>query len=394
MRVVHIAGSVSRRAGGLFNSVRRLAQEELILGCDVKVLGGVDEFTKKDIYEWAPLRPRTYTVCGPASLGISREISLALTEWKPDIVHLHGLWQYPSYAVSKWARSNGIPYVVSPRGMLDQWALKNSAWKKMLAGALYEKRSLSSAGCLHALTEKEVEDIRKYEVETPVCVLPNGVDVQEEGSESKEQGSDIRCQVSRDGKRSRILLYIGRLHPKKGLENMLRAWSLVNERVEVARTWRLVVAGWDDGGHEINLRKLTADLGVEDSVEFSGSVYGADKDAILKRADAFILPSRSEGLPMSVLEAWAFGLPVVMTRECNLPEGFDAGAAIEVAADLDSVAAGLCRLLDLSDEDRSRMGAKGRYLVAQKYAWRSIAEKMLGVYRWIIDGGSSPDCVK
>ncbi len=384
MKVVHIAGSISRKAGGLFNSVRRLAQEERSLGCEVQVLGAHDEFSDKDVDQWAPLKPRVYAVQGSEAFGFSGEIKAALDEWMPDVVHLHGLWQYPSYAVSKWARSKGAKYVVSPRGMLDTWALHNSGWKKRLAGALYEKRSLRGSACIHALTEKEACDIRNYGVDSPVCVIPNGVDLQEPG---------VRDRESERENGARTLLYIGRLHPKKGLESLLRAWSVVRKQDDSAKDWKLIIAGWGDGDHEMNLRKLAGELGVEDSVEFPGSVYGDDKDAFLNRADAFILPSLSEGLPMSVLEAWAYGLPVLMTKECNLPQGFLRNGAMAVEADHGSISGGLAALFAMSEDECKAMGLRGKAIAEEEFAWRRQAARMLSVYNWLLSGEDRPSCV-
>lgn len=393
MKVVHIAGSISRKAGGLFDIVRRLAQEELSLGCEVEILGGEDEFSDKDAGLWAPLQPRIYAVNGPASFGFSPEIKESLDEWMPDVVHLHGLWQYPSYAASKWVRRHGAKYIISPQGMLDAWALRNSGWKKKLAGSLYERKSLRSAACVHALTDKEVCDIRQYGVVSPVCVIPNGADIPRE--EFRVQSSGFKADNSRQERdKKNVLLFLGRLHPKKGLDGLLRAWAVVSKKVEAAAAWRLVVAGWDDGGHEAGLHQLASALGITDSVEFSGSVYGDDKDAALKSADAFILPSLSEGLPMAVLEAWAYGLPVLMTEECNLPQGFLLGGALAIGADVGSICGGISRLFAMSEAERMSMGLKGKEIVEKEFAWRSQADKMLAVYNWMLTGEESPSCVR
>jgi glycosyltransferase involved in cell wall biosynthesis len=158
--------------------------------------------------------------------------------------------------------------------------------------------------------------------------------------------------------------------------------------------WRLVIAGQGLDRYETGIRRLMHDLGLDESVAFIGPVYGNEKRDVLLQADAFVLPSGSEGLPMAVLEAWSYGLPVVMTPQCNLPEGFEAGAAIEVEPDTNSIAKGLASLFSLSASDRARMGANGRRLVESKFNWPDMACEMMCVYRWIQGAGEQPACVR
>ena len=158
--------------------------------------------------------------------------------------------------------------------------------------------------------------------------------------------------------------------------------------------WQLLIAGWDDGGHQEGLKVLCEELGISDSVSFLGKRFGAEKDELLRSVDAFILPSFSEGLPMSVLEAWAYGLPVIMTGFCNIPEGFEAAAALMVEPTPESIAAGLHQLVDMSDVDLQIMGRNGRSLVEEKFAWPKIAASMKQTYEWCLAGGNPPECIE
>jgi poly(glycerol-phosphate) alpha-glucosyltransferase len=189
--------------------------------------------------------------------------------------------------------------------------------------------------------------------------------------------------------------FLGRIHPKKGLPNLIEAWArLQAENKALADEWALVVAGWSQGGHEDELKKVLSRRGLGQDVVFLGPAFDDVKRACLQNADAFILPSFSEGLPMSVLEAWSYGLPIVMTGECNLPEGFAADAAIEIRPQVDSIADGLERLLSLPDAERRQMGSNGRDFVASKFAWPKIAAQMLEVYKWVLGEGPQPACVR
>jgi glycosyltransferase involved in cell wall biosynthesis len=142
------------------------------------------------------------------------------------------------------------------------------------------------------------------------------------------QASRLATWRSNLPEEAKVLLYLGRLHLKKGLANLLQAWSEVRRAGgEAAQNWYLVIAGWDQDGHQASLEAITLQRNIGDTVHFIGPQFGLDKDAAFRSSDAFVLPSLSEGMPLAVLEAWAHGLPVLMTPHCNLPEGFARGAA-------------------------------------------------------------------
>jgi poly(glycerol-phosphate) alpha-glucosyltransferase len=285
---------------------------------------------------------------------------------------------YPSVAAINWSNRTK-PYIVSPHGMLDPWALNNSRMKKRISAALYENRHLRGAACIHALNEAEVSAIREYGLRNPICVIPNGVELPAESQE-------------RPNRQSRTLLYLGRLHPKKGLPKLIEAWSLAGKEMGELG-WRLVIAGWDQGGHRSELESLAAKLHVNSSIGFVGPQFGAAKSDCFREASAFVLPSLSEGLPMTVLEAWSWRLPVLMTPQCNLPEGAAAGAAIVMESEVDSILAALRRLFLMNDAEREAMGLKGRLLVEERFQWPRISQQMADVYDWVLGRGPRPHCV-
>jgi poly(glycerol-phosphate) alpha-glucosyltransferase len=204
------------------------------------------------------------------------------------------------------------------------------------------------------------------------------------------------------------LLFLGRIHPKKGLVALLKAWAEIQNPksgIKNSKDWELVIAGWDQGGHEAQLKNLCGELGLQVSsrawqedlklnscklktsppelesadVHFFGPAFGEEKDALLRSADAFVLPSFSEGLPMSVLEAWSYGLPMVMTPECNLPEGFASGAALEIRSSAGGFE-GMRTLIEMTDQERAAMGMRGRRLVEERFTWPKVAAQMKAVY--------------
>jgi poly(glycerol-phosphate) alpha-glucosyltransferase len=331
-----------------------------------------------------------------------------LEKANPDLCHLHTLWMYPGVAMAQWSRRKGKPYLVTPNGMLEPWALRNSGWKKKLAGFFYENAMLQGAACLQANTLKEADDFRAYRLKNRIEIVPNGVDLPDLLATEDTESTDGRKR----------LLFLGRIHPKKGLVGLLKAWAGIQNPksgIKNSKNWELVIAGWDQGGHEGELKALCADLGLKTavgikkdtntheggSVVFYGPAFGGEKESLFRSSDAFILPSLSEGLPMSVLEAWSYGLPVVMTPECNLQEGFACGAALEIRNSADSQPAtrhsllatsksldsnwdGSLSILEMTDAQRGEMGMQGRRLVEEKFTWAKVAASLKEIYETLL----------
>jgi poly(glycerol-phosphate) alpha-glucosyltransferase len=389
MKVGVLTASISRLAGGLFWSVRSLAKGLEESGCKVEIFSIADQYSAEDVTQWQGVEVRLLTGSGPKAFGYAPGFAKALNSTTLDLVHTHGLWMYPSVAAWRWSKRWGRPLVISPRGMLDPWAVRNSFRKKRLAGMLFEHKHLRHARCLHALCESEYRAIRGYGLVNPVAIIPNGVDLPDLSRIQSESnwGSDLPSD-------SRFLLFLSRIHPKKGLNHLLNAWARVKrEYASAAKPWHLIIAGWDQCGHQQELEQLSATLGLRESVHFVGPQFNQQKAASLIRADAFILPSFSEGLPMAVLEAWSYRLPVLMTPQCNLPEGFVAKAAIDMSPEAASIAVALRKLFGMTELERRMMGDKGRRLAEERFIWPTVAANMSSVYSWVLGRGPMPACV-
>jgi glycosyltransferase involved in cell wall biosynthesis len=388
MKVGFLVSSISREAGGLFQSVRGLAKATMSEDATVSVFGVSDAWSAVDSLEWKPLPVQTFQPQFRA-WGYSNQLLPALLAGDLDILSVHGLWKYCSVASRRWHRQTDRPYIVHPEGMLESWALRNGKWKKRVAALLYENEHLRGAACLRALSEAEAQSIRACGLRNPVCMIPNGVDLPEQPDRSWPKADS--GLFNEFAKNRRILLYLGRLHPKKNVANLIRAWNeMYNSRDCSSDPWILAIAGWDQGGYANELKRIAA----VPSVIFLGPLFGGGKDAAYRACDAFILPSLSEGLPMTVLEAWAYGKPVVMTPGCNLPEGFSAEAAVRIGLTLEQIGIGLKQLTEMSDDDRRAMGVRGHNLVATEFSWPRIGEQMRAVYEWVLGGGSPPETVK
>ena len=271
--------------------------------------------------------------------------------------------------------------------MLDPWALANSGIKKRIAGILYERAHLREARCLHALSEAEARAFRDYGLRTPICVIPNGLSVP--NAELVEPDANPAwIGTLPDG--AQILLYLGRIHPKKGLRLLLEALreSILAQLVD--NSWFLVIAGWDQNGHLSELQSLTDHLGLRQRVRFVGPLFDKEKKIAFQKANAFILPSLSEGLPMAVLEAWSYRLPVMMTRCCNLPIGFERSAALSMDPSVQSISGAIGDLSAMSDSDRLKMGRCGRDIVVEMFSWEKVTLQMRSMYEWALGGGPLP----
>lgn len=387
LRIGMMITSVSAAAGGVAEAARSLTRTLNKEPCtDVEVFS-MSEPDPALGPSWGGAQHHCHSVRGPRSFSYAPGLSASLNQRPIDLLHLHGLWQYPSMAVGNWRMRTGRPTLVSPHGMLDAWALNNSRWKKRAAGLLFENGNLHRANCLHALCDAELRAIRDYGLINPVCVIPNGVDP---APGTRPPPPEWRSAMEAE---TRVLLYFGRLHPKKNLVELLRAWHAARLDSPSARAWRLIVAGSGSADYEQRLHQEIGQLGIGDSVRLIGPQYGADKHACLAWSDAFILPSVSEGLPMAALEAWSWSLPALLTPECNLPEGYSAGGALPMRGDRAGIRTALGQLFSLSDERRQLMGRRGQKLASSRFSWSRVADDFLAVYRWLSEAGDRPDCV-
>ncbi len=385
MKLLILGGSNSRNSGGVFDTARmmglRLHEHNNV---SVEYLMFDDEYSNEDKKYYSPLPVHSYHIRGSKKLGLSTDLYRQMKSIKPDIVHTQSLWMYLSFVNKKYHCATGTPYVISPHGMLDKWQLRQSFWKdlkKRIVLRLYEKKHIGEASCLHALCQEEYHAIRSLGFTNPVAIIPNGIEVCSE---------DQRSNIIGPGSHKKKLLFLGRIHPKKGLDNLLEAWSLAN----VSDKWQLVIAGeTKDESYLQFLLTRAGDLKVDETVSFVGGQFGAAKSRCLTDSDAFILPSFSEGLPMSVLEAWSYRLPVIITPHCNLNIGYEHNAAIRIETDPKSICDGIQQLVFMPAVERIKMGQQGFQLVKKNFTWSTVADSMTHLYQWILGDAQKPDFV-
>ena len=376
-----LTASLSTAAGGLFFAMRDVANQLEARGLPQSVFGLRDAAFEADRAAWHISRLEAFEGTGPRDFKLSLPMMRALDRAALDVLHVQGIWNSASLAAFLWRRRTRRPLVISPHGMLDPGALAFSSTKKRVVAALYERANLQGATAIHALNGAEAAAVRAFGVDVPIAIIPNGVDLPDA---SVVSGRDW----SPDGRRN--MLFLARIHPKKGVQELIAAWRLMLDAAPVIGTrWRLTLAGWDDGGLLEASRQQIAELGLTEHVDLPGALFGAAKQDAFAHAHAFILPSRSEGLPISVLEAWAYGLAVFMTEACHLPSGFAANAAIRIETDSTALAAVLsARLAD--DADLPEIGANGRALAARDFGWDRVVDDYIALYRWLATGVTAP----
>jgi poly(glycerol-phosphate) alpha-glucosyltransferase len=330
-------------------------------------------------YGAAPSHPGSgifeYPRVGPGALYYSPAMLAAAPALvrDADAVHGHGLYVGPNLIFGREARRQRKALVYHVHGMFEPYILNRSRWKKRLVHRLFEDRNIRDVRFWRALTAIEADQIAATGARQPIAVIPNGLDVAG-FTRPADPTRPIRTPlIAQLGKRSRRLLFLGRIHPKKGLTLLLPAWAGLRPKVG---DWELVIAGPDEGGHLEEIRALASSLGILDRVSFTGLVQGEDKVRLLHSADVFVLPSFSEGLPMSVLEALACEVPMVVTRESNVGDLIADGAGWECGASVESLADALGKAVLASDSERAERGSAGRRAVEARYAWPSVVNEL------------------
>lgn len=311
-----------------------------------------------------------------------------LGAWIPtaEVVHLHGLWQGHTRRGARIARRAGVPYLVAAHGMAEPWALRHKAIRKWAYRTVVEDQNLRRAACLHALSRPEVGHLRALAPKTPICLVPNGVDLAP--LENLPDRSELEAEHPRLAGKF-VLLFLSRLHVKKGLDLLAAALEALAPRF---RELHVLVAGNDDGAREPFAARVEA-AGLSDRVTFLGHVGGDAARRAWGAADAFVLPSYSEGFSMAILEALACRLPVLITTACHFPELAAADGGLVVEPTVPGVTRGLRDLLERSPAERAELGRRGRELVETRYTWDQQARRLAEVYRWISGGGPAPEAV-
>lgn len=339
----------------------------LTLTCDLDNGDGLRGQRKGDtIWNEVPVRYcRSFEILQFFSPELGREMRHRIGEY--DVCLSRGNWGYINFITRRVCAKAGTPYILYPEGSFDPWAIKYKAGRKNLWWHLVEETNYQRAAAIIALTRTEADQVRNAGVTARIEVIPNGVDP---GNLARPMSRQELAACLPGLGPEPFLLFLGRLHPKKGLHYTLRALaSLASHFSE----WRLVIAGPDEGGYRAYLTQMVGELGLDRKVLFVGPVAGEIKSGLLKEAELFIHTSLSEGLPLAVLEAMVYGTPVLISPFCNLPEVAAAGAGVILPLEVTTIAGALAELLR-DESGRLQMGLNARQLVAERFTWDRVGE--------------------
>lgn len=318
---------------------------------------------------------------GPARLKGSRELFARLRHDIPefDFVHVHGMWESPGNVAACLARGAGKPYVVTPHGMLDTWSIHHHYPLKRLAWMLRDRKTIHRAAGIHCLNTAEVRRA-PWLAGAPTFIVGNGIARAQ--LENLPEAGAFRAAHPEIGA-DPLVLFLSRIHPKKGLERFIPHWAAVLEKCPSAR---LVIAGTGSPDDVQSVKNAIHANKLDARVHMVGQLVGAAKWQALVDASVFILPTHQEGFSVAVTEAMAAACPVVITHECNFDEVAQANAGTIIEnGDMPAFAAAVGRLLS-DPQDARELGARGRHLVAHCYTWDRIAEQMEAQYARLAGG--------
>lgn len=358
MKVIHFIAGIDKSEGGTAEYMRLLGSElkkhiEIIVATGISAnpvaINGVKiKFFKTSVLRW---------------FSMLKEFRIFLLTEKPDIVHINGIWSPQNWGFQKVAQDLGIKVILSPHGMLEPWILAQNPWKKKLGLFLYQRKAIQRAEYLHATAKMEEDSIRNLGFKNPICIIPNGIDL-----------SDVKEIKINYG--TRKMVFLSRIHPKKGIELLLDAWKNSN-----TDAWTLEIAGNGDENYIEELIRSAKDL---KNVSFVGAQYGEAKWDFLRSADVMILPTHSENFGIVVAEALAVGVPVITTQGTPWEdlEIYQCGWWIDLS--VENLEKAIINAMNINIEELKNMGGQGQKLVAEKYEIKAVAKYINEMYNKIL----------
>ncbi len=387
MKIGHVLSHVSNLYAGVPIATRKMGLTQKTLGIDIEFWTTGDENDRRVLVD-SDIPAHVFNRSWPSGWRYAPDFadSLRQSVANIDLLHIHEVWQYPQIASSRIARQNKIPYIWAPRASLEPWRMKHKGWKKRAYFRAFGKGIMKYASCMHAVSGGEVDGFRQLGFRGPIAVVPNGISPDEF---SKLPEGHIAEGIWPELINRKVVLFLSRLSPEKGLDQLLPAWADI-VRNNRSSDLLLVLAGPDDRGYRKVLDEIIFSYNLQQHIFFTGMVSDDTKLALISRSNIYVLPSYSEGFSNSLLENLAAGVPALITPGCNFPEAVHGGAAICVEPYRDSIAEGLTTLINMPVCDLLEMGKKGRELVLGSYTWDVAARRLVTVYRSILNNNEIP----
>jgi glycosyltransferase involved in cell wall biosynthesis len=376
MRVVHVTTATNREAAGV-----QAAVDGMVAGLagvpDLRLvqLGLLPEGETWECGATEQVRRVRLRSIGPRTFSYTPGLRAAIRAERPDVVHLHGIWQYPCIASTAAARRPGSTVVLSPHGMLSARALAHRSLKKHLAWLAYQRRSLARVDLIHVTSAAERADVRRAGLRQPVAMIPFGVNVPAHCPDRVPTGP-------------MTALFLSRIHPIKGIVDLVRAWA----RVRPAG-WRLVISGPDECGHRQDVVREISEQGLGASVSIEDPRWGRQREETVAAADLFVLPSHSENFGLAVAEALAQGVPVLTTRGAPWESIVGARCGWWVPVGERGLEAGIEEACGLGRDALLEMGRRGWRMMRDQFAWETCSARLAAVYRWSCGKGPRPESV-
>ncbi|MFB0563422.1 MAG: glycosyltransferase [Candidatus Lokiarchaeia archaeon] len=381
MKVLQIAASLVSEWGGPPKVVYELSEHLIRTGVDITIYAsGKRGKEKESIFPQGTdcklfhqnFLSKFWRLYSPElSASLKTEID------KFDLIHIHEIWHYSHFIAYYWAKKKCKPYIITVHGALEPWCLNYKRFKKRVFSAFIQKKILREAAAIHAFTQSEAEQVKAFGINNRIIIIPNGIDLKLYAVLPPKE--KIEAQYPQI-KGKKMILFLGRIHPIKGLDILAKSISNI---AGMREDTILVIAGPDDG-YKKQVESMIKIEGISKKVIFTGMITGKEKLAALSRADIFVLPSYSEGFSMSILEAMACGLPVVITNQCHFPEVKQYNAGLVIEPNVGELTEALEILLS-DPELCQQMGNNGKRLVRERYTWDRIADQMIEVYKDIIE---------
>lgn len=315
----------------------------------------------------------------PRNLFFSPALGRQLHRLQPgdfDLILIHATFSDPGRMAAKAAQRVGIPYICYTHGTFEPWRMAYKQYKKKIYMALVEGKVLQRAAGIVVCNDAETRFLQRYKITAPIKRIPWGIQpvIKTENSTRQELEDFFPTLRGRP-----LLLFLSRLHRIKGLDLLIPAFA---KAVKSYPDWRLVIAGPDEGGYRQVIEKMVENHNLTKQVLFTGFVEGKRKSSLLENAEFYVLPSYSEGFSVSVAEALGYGLPVVVTKSCYVPEVAEKQAGLVVPPDQEALTQALQKMIQ--DEDLRHHGGQNALALAEHFTWEAVAKQTEAFYREVI----------
>lgn len=374
MKLLIFLTNIDQNKGGPSRSVPLLVKGLAELGVDVTLMviesGDMNLHVLEGTSAKLHLIPEDYK---------RRDLESFIRREKFNVIHGQCIWEPLFHHVRVIADKNHIPFLLTPRGTLEPWSLQQKKWKKKIARWLYQDKDLRKCACIYTTADMEAKHVRELGFENPISVIPNGIET---------SGYPCRLDPAVDKKQ---VLFLSRIHPKKGIEVLLAAWK----RVIVAHPgWSLLIVGNGDDSYIQSLKDKVNEMSLSDTVRISLPVFGEEKIALYQSSSLFVLPSYSENFGMVIAEALSCGVPVITTDNTpwELLNETQTGWCISLTED--NLVNAMEEALSMDSDTLYQMGQKGSREVYERFDYHSVAKKNVELYSWIIEGGTPPSFIK